>query len=276
MAKRKRATACRIFLSHSTRDLWISERMKEKTEEAGASVWLDAFDLPGGRNVRKRIKDGVRSSTECLILLSPASRDSDWVRHEAALADAFDIPTTFVLLHADESDIPDPLRELKFFNINDFDGYVRHLSGVVRTRKKKVLVMPKSLTTHRVFISHGNKDNELVRDIARRLRLAGLEPDVVPGDVAVGGSLKNAIREGIREADVVLFLLTPESLASDWTMIELGFAEGFDRPVIPVTVGINKRDLPAPLKTYKTVPFDRLDGTIRKLAENSPTASTDL
>jgi hypothetical protein len=136
MAKRTQAGACRVFLSHSTRDQWVSERMKDKIEEIGAAVWLDAFDLPGGRNIKERIRDGMRSSTECLILLSPASRDSDWVRHEAGLADGFNIPTTLVLLHAGKSDVPDPLRDLKFFDINEFAGYVRHLSGVVYTTTK--------------------------------------------------------------------------------------------------------------------------------------------
>lgn len=127
--------------------------------------------------------------------------------------------------------------------------------------------MPKPLTTHRVFISYSRKDIDLVRDIARRLRKAGFEPNMASDDVSGGSDWKNAIRQGIREADVVLFLLTRESLASDWTMTELGLAEGLDRMVIPVTVGISKRDLPAPFKSYKTVPFDRLDGAISQLSE---------
>jgi hypothetical protein len=127
--------------------------------------------------------------------------------------------------------------------------------------------MSKPITAHRVFISHSSKNIELVRDIARRLRNAGFEPEIASGDMAAGTEWKNAVRQGIREADAVLFLLTPESLASDWTMTELGLAEGFERRVLPVTVGVTKRDLPAPLKSYKTVPFDRLDQAISQLAE---------
>jgi hypothetical protein len=136
MGTRKHPTECRVFLSHSTQDQWVSERMKDTIEETGAFVWLDAFDLPGGTNVKERIKEGMRSSTECLILLSPASRDSDWVRHEAGLADGFDVPTTLVLLHVSKGDIPDPLRDLKFFDVNDFAGYVRHLAALVRTKQQ--------------------------------------------------------------------------------------------------------------------------------------------
>src|SRR5689334_9066691 len=106
MAKRKPRITPRIFLSHSTRDLWISERLKEKLEEAGAEVWLDAFDLPGGRKVKEEIKQGIRSSTECWILLSPAARESDWVKYEAYVADAFGKPTVLVLLHMGAEDVP--------------------------------------------------------------------------------------------------------------------------------------------------------------------------
>ena len=134
MSKRKPGAVPCVFLSHSTRDLWISERLKEKIEEIGVEVWLDAFDLPGGRNVKERIKEGMRSSTECLILLSPASRESDWVKHEAGLADAFGKPTTLVLLHVVDDDVPDPLRDLKFFDINEFPAYVRHLALLARKK----------------------------------------------------------------------------------------------------------------------------------------------
>src|SRR5438552_15691002 len=134
MAKRKPASVPRVFLSHSTQDQWICERLKEKIEEVGVEVWLDAFDLPGGRNVKERIKDGMRSSTECLILLSPASRESDWVKHEAGLADAYGKPTALVLLHVADEDVPDPLRDLKFVDINDFPASVRHLAALAGKR----------------------------------------------------------------------------------------------------------------------------------------------
>lgn len=124
------------------------------------------------------------------------------------------------------------------------------------------------LSAHRVFISHSGKDAELVRDIVRRLRSAGFEPDSASDVVSAGSDWKTAIRRGISEADAVLFLLTPESLASEWTITELGIAEGLGRRIVPITVGVTKRDLPAPVKSYLTVPFDRLDEAISQLWES--------
>jgi TIR domain len=128
----KRKPVPRVFLSHSSKDLWISERMKEKLEEVGVEVWLDAYDLPGGENVIDRIKVGLKSATECVILWSPASRDSEWVRHEAGLADGYGMSIVFVLLHT--TGIPEPLRDRKYFGINDFPGYVTHLASLARTK----------------------------------------------------------------------------------------------------------------------------------------------
>jgi hypothetical protein len=130
MAKRRpaRQKAYRVFLSHSSQDTWISTVMKEKIEERGIRVWLDVFDLPGGAPLKARIREEVRASDECLILLSPASCASNWVRHEAGLADAFQKWTTLVLLHVKQDDVPETLRDLKFLSINDFADYLAQLA----------------------------------------------------------------------------------------------------------------------------------------------------
>jgi len=55
-----------------------------------------------------------------------------------------------------------------------------------------------------VFISHSHQDNELVRDLARRLRDAGLKPLVDFADVGSGTDWKKTVRERIRGADAPL------------------------------------------------------------------------
>ena len=50
-------------------------------------------------------------------------------------------------------------------------------------------------------------------------------------------------------------------------MTELGMAEGFDKLVVPVTAGIGPGRLPAPLQSYRAVPFDQLDRAIGELTQ---------
>ena len=129
MARRAqpKAPSYRVFLSHSHQDRWIACVLRDKIQGIGVDVWLDAFDLPGGAKIRERIKDGMRRSKECLILLSPASLRSDWVRHEAGVADGKGRWTTLVLLHVDKRKIPEPLRDLRDLSINEFDSYLSDL-----------------------------------------------------------------------------------------------------------------------------------------------------
>jgi hypothetical protein len=72
MVKPKTPVVPRVFLSHSSKDQWISERLKEKLEEVGVEVWLDAFDLPGGRN-------GTPQATAS-VFISHSPEDSEMAR----------------------------------------------------------------------------------------------------------------------------------------------------------------------------------------------------
>ncbi len=135
--------------------------------------------------------------------------------------------------------------------------------------------MTKSRATGSVFISHSHQDNELVRDLARRLREAGLQPFVDFTELPVGADWKKTVREQIRSADAVLILVTPASLKSPWMMTELGMAEGFERIIVPVTAGLKSCDLPAPLQTYQIAPFDQVDDAIHMLSERLTTAAKD-
>ena len=125
----------------------------------------------------------------------------------------------------------------------------------------------------RVYISHSHRDNELVRDLARRLRDAGLKPVVDFAEVRAGTDWKKALREQIRDSEAVLKLVTPAALSSAWAMAELGMAEGFDRTVLPVTAGLKRSELPAPLRSYQVTPFDQVDDAINLLSERLTAAA---
>jgi TIR domain len=124
-----------------------------------------------------------------------------------------------------------------------------------------------------VFIihSHNDQDRELVRDVVRRLREAGFKTYVDFDHV----SYTKSVRSRIRAADAVVILLTPAAREADWPMIELGFAEGLERLIVPVSAGIKPRDVPEPLRGYRVVPFDRVDDAIAMLSEKLTATAKD-
>ena len=135
--------------------------------------------------------------------------------------------------------------------------------------------MAKQSEHGRVYISHSQKDNDLVRDMARRLKEAGLVPIVDFMQPLVGAKWRNHVRKSLGMADAVIVLLTPESVKSDWVMMELGYADALNRPVVPITVGVQHRDVPGPLASYKSVSFDRLDDAIKDLATKLTVATVE-
>src|SRR5690606_16434526 len=112
------------FLSHSRQDHWICHTLGEKIRNAGAEIWVDVFDIDAGRNIGEAIKAGLRQSHELLILISPASVQSDWVKHEAGIADALDLPITLVMLHVVLSERPEPLKDRRAISINELPSYI--------------------------------------------------------------------------------------------------------------------------------------------------------
>jgi|SRR2546423_4947120 len=81
--KRSRYT---VFISHSSKDIWIAERIAEKIEESGADYRLDKRDFEGGKNIRDEIYKGVHESQEVVVLLSPNSKAAKWVIFEVGAA----------------------------------------------------------------------------------------------------------------------------------------------------------------------------------------------
>jgi hypothetical protein len=134
---RKKAGGYRVFLSHSHKDAWISNVLCEKMKARGIEVWLDAVDLPGGGVINERVRDAMRRSNECLILLSPASRHSDWVNYEAGTADGMGKWTTAILFQVDAADLPAPMRSKSAVDIDNFEKYLAEVLQRQQSRRSR-------------------------------------------------------------------------------------------------------------------------------------------
>jgi hypothetical protein len=85
----------------------------------------------------------------------------------------------------------------------------------------------------KVFLSYPYRDHEVAEEVRQALTVCGAE--VVSAEaVAVGDSLSNAIASGVAAADAFVVLMTRNSGASQWSLLELGAAVASGKPVIPV------------------------------------------
>lgn len=104
---------------------------------------------------------------------------------------------------------------------------------------------PSVVTMTGVFISHSSHDEPLVDEFVDLLETTGVPGNLifassVPGrDFPWGVDLRKGINEGIRDAQVVVFLLSPSFVRSSWCNIELGAALALEKKVLFLAVPPN-------------------------------------
>ena len=71
-----------IFISYSRKDMSFVRKLAGDLEKAGYDVWWDLTDLRGGDDWVRVIPAAIESSQHFIIVLSPNSIESEWVRKE--------------------------------------------------------------------------------------------------------------------------------------------------------------------------------------------------
>lgn len=124
-----------------------------------------------------------------------------------------------------------------------------------------------SATTHsrpqsevKVFVSHSNADVVLARKLRSLLSRRANAQVFTAEDLSAGENWPVKLRNELASADVVLALLTPNSVASSWVLHEIGAAWALAKPIIAV---ITRRDvlsrMPVPLQASTMIEITNLD-----------------
>src|SRR4051812_31071738 len=75
-----------VLISYSSVDREIAETIQQGLEQRGLQVFRDARSIGGGANIVLSINDAFASTRTVVLLVSPDSMRSNWVRHEWASA----------------------------------------------------------------------------------------------------------------------------------------------------------------------------------------------
>lgn len=112
-----------------------------------------------------------------------------------------------------------------------------------------------------IFISHDNSDTEFARIIAQtitRITLGQVKMSFSADVLSTGGFTPvdkwlNETRTKLRQTKIIVVLLTPQSIKSQWIYFESGFgASSADCEIVPVGIGINcSSEVPFPLAMYQ-------------------------
>ncbi|HEX2898422.1 MAG TPA: toll/interleukin-1 receptor domain-containing protein, partial [Bacteroidia bacterium] len=75
-----------VFISYSTSDKLIADRIAVILERAGIKVLLDSHDIQSGENIEDFIRRSIQASTRTLLIVSNNSFSSPWVGFETVYA----------------------------------------------------------------------------------------------------------------------------------------------------------------------------------------------
>jgi len=95
-----------------------------------------------------------------------------------------------------------------------------------------------------VFVSYSHKDNEFARQLVNDLRPRVRSVWFDETNIEPGRRWDDEIEQGIKNADVVLLVLSPNLLASQICHDEFDFADRYSKPIIPLLIAhCNDKDM---------------------------------
>ena len=137
----------KVFISYSHEDRDFAERLANALHEAGEDVWWDQWELmPGDSLIAKIFEEGLARSKAFIVVLSPQSIRSKWVREELDVATIRKIEgvTRIIPVLRGPVEIPISLRSLLWLDMQeDFaDGVKRIINAIHGVTAKP----PRSMT----------------------------------------------------------------------------------------------------------------------------------
>lgn len=115
-----------------------------------------------------------------------------------------------------------------------------------------------------VFISHSSKDRwiatRMAEIIERNAKRYGVTTFLDEKALEAGDNIPETIRDRLHDCSEFVILLTPESVARPWVLIELGGAWTLRKRLIAITYNITADKIPDVIehdKSYELNDFDR-------------------
>ena len=110
-----------VFLSHSSLDRQFADDLAGMMRRHGVPVWYSQTNIRGAQQWQAEIGDALRRCDWLVVILSPQSVNSRWVKSEVAYALTLPLGDRIVPVRYQEADLGD-LWPLSVFQRIDFTG----------------------------------------------------------------------------------------------------------------------------------------------------------
>ena len=117
-----------IFISYSRKDMSFVRKLAGDLEKAGYDVWWDLTDLRGGDDWVRVIPAAIESSQHFIIVLSPNSIESEWVRKE--YTQALSLRRKIIPIMLEATGVPFALNTINYINFTSGE-YVDNFNSLL-------------------------------------------------------------------------------------------------------------------------------------------------
>jgi formylglycine-generating enzyme required for sulfatase activity len=129
----------------------------------------------------------------------------------------------------------------------------------------------------KVFISYSRKDGEFAQELLAGLQAAGFEPYLDKHDVAPGEAWEARLRRLIEAADSVVFVISPDAVASKRCAWEVERTEELKKRLLPIVLrGVEEAQVPQSLRQLNYIFFDRPNAFGSSLLALTTALKTDI
>lgn len=201
--------------------LWVRKIYQEMWAR-GIDLTLHVENILVGHDPRRATADAVRSASVVIVCLTRNStQNSGELAYELKFVLSLVENQTVIGVTAEPVPIPDLLENCLMIDIANADGYVALASAITERAGLIALEEGDAWTTRprRLFISYSHRDEELRDDLVKHLtslKREGLIEIWHDRDLTPGTNIDDAISDRLASADIVLILVSPDFIASEY------------------------------------------------------------
>ncbi len=121
---------CRVFISYSTKDLEIVNKIKEQLKREEVEVFIAEYSIEPGEELNKRIVEEIKNCDLFILIWSKNSRNSEYVNQEIGMAKCAN-KTIIPISTKKGLNPPVLINDLKYLNINNS---VKEISDFINSK----------------------------------------------------------------------------------------------------------------------------------------------
>ena len=140
-----------LFISYSSKDRDFVSQLAKDMKARGIKIWLDLWEIKPGDRLRDRINDAIPRCNYFVVVFSPNSINSSWVKLELDSASIRELESKEVVVipalfgHIADTEIPQDLKGKKYLDFRDRKKYAGNLEDIAKLFEPNIGENQKSL-----------------------------------------------------------------------------------------------------------------------------------